>query len=367
MVSDNLGHLDFGGSGYLQTAKNIRDRGHEVSWISGPKLANRLKQEAFDVSIREYLITVPQPDALSEQRIQKIAVLLNEIREEILDLNPDICLVDRNLGVVGWVINSIGIPFVCMGTPGGYWGRDENGVVPSNCPIHEYEVLSEKVRILCPWLKGKLNSWWQPSPYLNAVFVGRSFYENATIEEPAAYVDVSNSQPNFDLRENCGVCFGNTGDPNVMINFLNKLRRYEWFPFENVHIYIGGRPELRDVVCREFENATIHSWISYDEAFKTLRSVVCYGGIGTLWHCINHRIPALVLPGKAGDQYYNSKRFEQLGLGATCFYPFNDVALEEAFRHVVCGSHEKQFEAYRKRSNFTDDYNSFVERILGFC
>ncbi len=350
----------------MRLAEALRSRGHDLWWMAKGKTALRLKNRGHYLSHRES-ISAPlfrEDQPFAEARYNALLAETVALRQEIEEEQPDLCLIDRNLGVATMVLTTLGIPFVCVGTPGGYWGRGPEGVKSLASPSQVYQHFGEQLCQRLPWLHAELTSWWQPSPHLNVVFVGRTFYPMADGLHRTAFVNMFNEAAQRTGRERIGITFGHSGKVERLLSFFQALEVGEWFPVDKVDVFIGGRPELSETLSVTAPHYRLHGWTPYHKAFSQLSCVICFGGIGTLWHCINHCIPSLVIPGGAGDQQFNAERMQALGLGRLWNGPTEDSdSLRQVFASTLQTDGQTAFQRFRARENFTDNLESLLPKL----
>src|SRR5262245_557413 len=125
LVSSLPGHMDFGGMGYLKLAKTLRDRGHEIVWVTTGEQVDRIRANGFQCVNCETL------EKLHFRRILdclRDGTILETIVEGIADLqallianSPSVVLSDRVLACVALPLEELKVPYVSVGTPGGSW------------------------------------------------------------------------------------------------------------------------------------------------------------------------------------------------------------------------------------------------------
>lgn len=367
MVSNNLGHIDFGGNGFLKVAEALANKGHMLKWIAGERPSAVLKRKGHDVLSNHIVTPVASPNG-AMQNSHKVSTILDQIlllREFLLYENADLCLVDRNLGLVTMVLSTLNIPFVCMGTPGGFWGRDSQGVETLSEPCSDYQKLGRFVCEKSGWLSAELNSWWQPSPYLNIVFMGRSFYPAHANEKTSAFVNVSDNSANYIdaniKRDRLGIALGHTGDVKLPLVILDTLNDKIHQTFGGVDIFAGGRPDILEKLKKTYPSCRVYDWTPYDQIFPSLKKLICFGGVGTLWHSIQHRIPSIVIAGGAGDQKINAEQIQRLGMGM--FWDGSIQKIPDLFESKNVSSQERAFSKYHCEDNYTDNLKTLVVKL----
>lgn len=361
MVSQNIGHLDFGGGGYLKLAGRLKDQGHNLHWIARDNTAAVLRKEKHAVSSHQSVNTITSPRHMSRTQVDHVVDQLIALREELRRDLPDLCLVDRNLGCATLVLNALGIPFACIGTPGGYWSRDEHGVISIDSPDEHYLELGKRLHERASWLAGDLESFWQPSPFANVVFTGHSFYPGTKIEFESAFVNLF-APDRSPQQGKIGISLGNTGDVRKMVRLLHLLATHT--TGTRTTVFTGNRSCQLEHLRGEFPEFEVQGWCNFHQAFSQLKAIVCFGGIGTLWHGINHLIPILVLPGGAGDQRYNGDRIQELELGLTAGLEPGDDQILACVDNLLLPGDRPAFDTFLSKSNFTDSLDSIVEKLL---
>jgi hypothetical protein len=364
LVSNNLGHLDFGGNGYLRVAGCLARRGHRVQWVSTGGTADRLRslgQTVFDFSGLRPII-LQRDSRLEEVNLGAVADNLSALRQLLQSSKPDVCLIDRNLSTAAMLTGSLYIPYASVGTPGGYWGRDSDGVIRLDSPDPRYVELGRRISHLVPGISNGMDSFWQSSPYLNIVFVGRSYYPMAGDSSVTSFVNLFGPSVAPGPRRRLAVAFGNTGDSHLLLNFLTEIRQGQWFPAEDIDLLIGGRTGLiEEIPAGKY---TVHHWVDYDDYFPRYRAIAFFGGIGTLWHAIDKQVPMLVVPGGAGDQRLNAERVVGLGLG--CAWRANGdngQSVSESLSEVLTADYSAAFATFRDPGNYSDTLESLAVRL----
>jgi len=51
----------------------------------------------------------------------------------------------------------------------------------------------------------------------------------------------------------------------------------------------------------------LHQWVDLADYVPKLSKLTFFRAIGTTWHCLNHSISMLVVPGLIGDQFINGE------------------------------------------------------------
>lgn len=288
---------------------------------------------------------------------------LEQIRAAVEASEADCLLVDRILNVAGPVAESVDLPFVTIGSPGGAWARSPDGVRPG--PPSSESDLSGRLAADIDWFDATLDSEWLVSPTLNVSFLGRLFYPSEVIDSKSALVDLHSSRrASFRLRSGrLGFAFGHTGLLSDLRDVLDRVVEEGQIPPDAIDLLIGGRPDDTDEFLRyRMLGMRVHDrWTDYRRAFADLSAVVTFGGIGTLWHAIDRYVVSLVVPGRAGDQVFNGKAIGRCGLGLryTAADPLPLPSL------LDWEDRSAAFDRFRDTANFTDDLVSVCERLEG--
>jgi UDP:flavonoid glycosyltransferase YjiC (YdhE family) len=368
VVSEQPGHLDFGGMGYLRVAEQLRSRGHDIRWIVNGDQAKRIQAEQFQ-AIEDINITDLHLNRLIEH-LAKGTPLANTIQtiEHLANtcsrLTPDIVLCDRVLSFAPLALEQTGAPYVSMGTPGGEWRVTRNGVIPATTPISQYLVIGEEIRRRLAFPIGTLPSAWVNSPWLNICFVGRSYGDiSHTRLSSASFVRHFAAVPPECRTPHVGCSFGNTGDPRSLLNVLQILANERAVTLD---VFMGRRREVRDLIDGRFtgELVRLHEWVDFNDFLPKLTLLLFLGGISTLWDCVNYCVPMAIVPGGSGDQYYNSRAVHTLGLGVAVDGSLLDQSLVLKLAKSVQGELlSPYFDHFRSPSNYTDTLDTVCERL----
>ena len=76
--------------------------------------------------------------------------------------------------------------------------------------------------------------------------------------------------------------------------FVKKLSAY--FPNIHFHVTLGLAQSLFESSPLRDKNYTIYPYIPYDEYIEEFDAVICHGGAGIVYHCINRQVPIVVCP-----------------------------------------------------------------------
>jgi UDP:flavonoid glycosyltransferase YjiC (YdhE family) len=89
---------------------------------------------------------------------------------------------------------------------------------------------------------------------------------------------------------------------------------------EPIDVFVGNNEKLLNELLPNYQSKGIrfHRWVDFSVHFPELKCLTFFGGIGTIWHCIDNYLPMLIVPGMVGDQLYNGGIVLERGLGE-CF------------------------------------------------
>ncbi|MGO9850499.1 MAG: hypothetical protein ACLPTM_02650 [Steroidobacteraceae bacterium] len=372
-ASTARGHLDFGGMGYVNLARTLIARGHELEWISTGSQVGRLRERNFTAHDKDTRALLLQPfvpadrlDASPELHARRIDGL-KSLAADLATLRPDVLIFDRLLAYGPMLTERLGIPYACIGTPGGYWTHDGTYVQPAAGPVKAYHDLEERLRMELHWKGSSQASFWAHSPALNISFTGISFYGSSHTGAPCtAFVNNFTDLPIPEGGDRVGISFGNTGAAAVL-GFFIQCAMDNALLADPIDVFSGNQQDVYAALEAAFpsRNLHVHKWVDFGDYFSRLRYLVFFGGLGTLWQSLNHYLPMLVVPGLAGDQALNAERVSALSLGSSLFLNRNDCSLVASAIHGM--NHRARYLdsiiAYRRAANFTDTIESACDRL----
>jgi len=328
VASDGAGHIDFGGLGYVRLAKHMESLGHQVVWRTYGSQVERLRSAGCDVAnlpcisgliLRPFFPTA-QIDAFEDahkQRLEKI----RQFAAAMQKLKPDLIVFDRLIAYGGLAAKHLNVPYIAVGTPGGYWHFQETtapksvNIQPAPEPVLAYGDYGRLLKSELGWTGGDVSSGWLNSPHLNIHFMPRQFYGEA---DPGRCANINHFT---DYSEKAGpprigVSFGNQGDRSQLLKILDTVKRRGPVP-ASIDVFTGRDGPLHRQLTGKFagDNIAIHEWADFHQYFSKLHCLIFLGGIGTIWHCLNHTVPMIIVPGFVGDQAENANRVRALGIG----------------------------------------------------
>lgn len=370
ILSEFPGHIDFGGMGFLRLAKVMKNLGHEVVWAAAPEHLSKIKESGFNKFLFTHTAALHMrpfftPESIStySKEFEKRIELIKRTHITIKQMNPDIILIDRVLQFGFLISEQLQIPTVSIGSPGGYWAKSESGVRNMATPITSYIEVGEKLKEKLNWNKGRLTSLWGYSSYLNICFLGKSFYQNKELKN-AAYVNHFNQKPKDTERGSFGISFGNSGPPEAMMQPLQYLLQIRE-AFSSIEVFTGTQTHIYKTLKNQFGSTiNLHGWVSFSDYFTTIKGLAFYGGVGTLWECLNYNVPMLVIPTRVGDQAWNGNAIERLGLGQ-CLVATNnrDEIVKKTQNILHINSYQANINEFKKPENYTDTMESVVIKI----
>lgn len=370
LVSSRPGHLDFGGHGFVELARELVRQGHRVDWIAPERQQQRLARHGFrvDTSLpvdRLPLFPLLQPEqiaAKADAYAAKVAAL-KAIARTLRQCRPALLLIDRVLALGPLLAANLGVPAVVVGTNGEYCRRDGKQVRPVSAPVAGYVETGERLKRDLGWRSGVLGSYWGQSDIANISFLGRSFYQGGSLGPGVAWYLNRFGEPSpAKARTYHGVSFGNSGDPQRMTAALDTLLRLA--PADRFELYCGTRDSVYARYAAITAGPAVFRWVPFGERFDRLRTLAFFGGIGTLWLGIAYQVPMLFVPGGVGDQLANAERAQRLGLGETVG-PGDptESAVQECWRRLQGGDHQAAIAAFKASDNFTHTLETAVSRL----
>jgi hypothetical protein len=340
LLSKGKGHLDFGGMGFLQIAKNLKNQGHEVIFFTVKSQFPQLIDVGFsceEVQNIDWLwLYRDDYDYQSEPKNRFIGLKFIELK--IQKYQPNVVLVDRLLGLAGHMLNHLKIPYVSIGTPGGNWKKEGNSIIEGESK-HNHNGNKELLRKRLHWEIDTLSAWCN-SPYLNIVFVGQEYYPNHNYKHT---LFVNHFDYQFGINKNeIGISLGSgTFDYLKMLKAIfdidKKLKA-------NQKIRLYGNKKVTNkfiihVPKKYLNKIEIKGFVDFKTEMQELKTLVFSGGIGTLWQCLNNGVKPLIISAKIHDQNYNKTQSVQLELNEKTRNPsdlftFNSN-LEDAINSII--------------------------------
>lgn len=374
VVSQAPGHLDFGGMGYIKLARALIAHGHEVEWISAWSQIGRLRKRNFTVHEKSTVVALKVNPFIPVEHVEANYHLYKErihaVKSFATDLGklaPDLIIFDRLVVYGTMVAEQLGIPYVCIGTPGGYWEHGGPYVQPMAGPVRAYHDLDERLLLDLKWRGYPQSSFWAHSSLLNICFTGMNFYSSIpTAPNTTAFVNNFDNSLIPESSVRVGISYGNSGHQPIL-GFLIKCIMENKLITEPTDVFVGNNQDTYVSLKQAFPNRNLHAhkWVDFTNYFTHLKYLIFYGGIGTIWHCVNHFLPMLIVPGLVGDQWINAESVSRLGLGDRLLLKEEDCALVASSIQNINqrSTYLEHIIAYRSASNFTDTMDSLCERL----
>jgi len=365
----------------VKLAQELQDREHDISWISLGEQVDRLQKAGFDVENQPAISglcvlpfikvnDIALKQSLHKGRIDSIA----HIKSLIENRQPDVLLVDRLLTYMAIIAAELDIPYVAIGTSGGPWSFEIHNqdihVAPGSAPKSVYRDYAQHIKKDLGWTQGDIDSFWLDSPHLNINFINKQFYGISNSQEKMlASVFHHRNNPPEKAGQYLGVSFGNQGQQKPLLDFLICAIAGKTLKLP-IDVFVGNNKQIYEILKQKYscDEITIHRWVDFSDYFDRLSCLVFLGGIGTIWECIEHGTPMLIVPGNMGDQRFNAERIQSLGIGKHIHA--NDITIDGVnliLEH--CNSRDEyrnNLLSIRTLDNYTDTMSSVCNRIEGF-
>lgn len=372
LVSSNPGHIDFGGLGYVKLARTLQELGHQVIWLSPTCHQAALTSHGFavdtslpvdDLRLNPVLSAadvVTHSEAYAA-RLHALRVFYDHFRRDA----PDLLLIDRILALAPMLAEQLDIPSAAVGTQGGVWARTDTRASPSPVAVTAYQEVGDCLLRDLQWQAAPLNSFWAQSQQSNISFLARHFYGDFSRQSDNSwYVHHFAAQKDNAARDRNGVSFGNSGQPNKMHRVVTQLLSAR-VGLESLDIFCGSRNDIYQHYAESADKRILaHQWVSFSDVFLRLRLLVFFGGVGTLWHGIDHEIPMLIVTGGIGDQETNGSRSSSLGLSeCLCERDLAPDAVADCYERLQSGDHVQAMKAFKHPEHYTDTLFSAAHRL----
>ncbi len=378
ITSSEPGHMDFGGKGFVDLGNKLHCRGHDVSWLSFGLQVERLQKAGcvaetlFAISGLSLMPFFHAEDInLNKQQHQFRIDSIREIYSLLNNERPDVLIIDRLLTYVALVAEQLNIPYIAIGTPGGYWYFEKNNqgvnVFPITKPVDSYHIYGECLKKELAWNKGYINSFCVHSPQLNICFMNRDFYPISNVHKKiSANVNHHQELSSTEKGRRIGISFGNQGNQQLLFKFLQQAVTLSDVVLP-IDVFVGDNEETYhklDSIYRS-DQIILHRWVDFTKHLPGLSCLVFLGGIGTIWQCINCRLPMLIVSGNVGDQRFNAERVQVLGLGIHLDESdLNQDKLATAITQCCENSvYTEQIDKFRSPHHYTDTLDSICDRI----
>ena len=376
VASGRFGHMDFGGLGFVRLDEAFRAQGHETAWVSFGDQVARLQSrgcraESLPGLAQLALMPITCPEEITtfqahhDRRIRSMA----HFRALLEAQRPDLLIIDRILVCAGLAADQLAIPYVAIGTPGGHWRFDVNrdmGRVcahPHSGPVDAYRRYGEVLKQELGWRAGELGSGWLRSPYCNLHFLGQSFY--AHIAEPRSaniFLHAPDKAPSTGNR--IGISFGNQGSTDRLKQLVETVIA-DGSAGAGLSIMTGSNTALHShfTEISRGRDVKLHQWVEFSDLMPELSCLVFLGGVGSIWHCVEHGIAMVAVPGDVGDQLENARRVAATGIGLHVAQDQQADTFAAVLRDTLA---TRPFDAalshFRSPGNYSDTMESFVAK-----
>ena len=330
---DLPGHLDWGG--YLATARVLKRRGHEVTWLSGQAVGDLvtgagiafwpLKATGWRHDMPPLAPDLPPAHRQAVRQGRALAVWLSpyhvlaavaEIEVAIQALKPDVIISEPFAAAGALAAERAHLPFVVVGRPA--LPRLEGATSASNATAAIVDLCQQT---------GVDGAYWDRerglprSPWLHIDFFCRRWY--ADVPDIATQTHFFGGQP-WEQRPLPTEL--SSDNPLVLITLGSTYARDETFfrlAAEAVRragalpLLATGRraPQTLAALRRNPPIASlIRDWIDFSLIFPRLAAVIHHGGMATTHAAVTHAVPQIVVP-HAGDQIPQAARVTQAGVG----------------------------------------------------
>ncbi len=315
LVSRGAGHLDFGGNGYLSLALKLRDRGHDVIFYTNKhyNLLEKLSFKCIKSSDIDTLWVANEKTDLTKYG-RAYYLRLKYIELTIRNENPDLVLVDRILGLAAGMLNSLNIKYVCVGSPGGSWKKDDFTISP-NVSHHNQSGAIRMYQKKLGWEFDEISVWCN-SPFFNIVFIGKEFY-NTVNSKNTLFIN------NFEYSKNAGLGTvgislgsGMEGDfEKILDSFLIICSEQKVKKKIMLYGKEKGIDKFISLIPNEYlDKIEVRGYVNFNEEMNKLTYLLFFGGIGTLWYCLNNNVVPIIVSSHIHDQDYNESKSRLLGI-----------------------------------------------------
>ena len=344
------GHLDWGGG--LKTAQVLRDRGHDVLWVSQPALGSMLHEAGIDFAeIPETGWLWPPPPMPDPRSMPPVEAMFTRYRraldtwlsedlmppavEAITALarergKPDLIVTDPFLTAAAFAAEVLDVPLAVMGWPAGQpLDEDKLYAVQSDLSrISQERIQRLKERFGVRGInfsEGAAPS--VQSPLLHVSYFSRYWYQSdgeflpqtqfvggsvtpVTTPPPAWLAQIPEQVPLALIT--LGSTF--TGDLGFFSWAAQASARLRLLPI----VVLGKNPiepAEKDKLKAALPPGTrLLNWLDYEHVFPRLNVIIHHGGMGTTHRAVIQGIPQVVVP-HAADQRGQARRVAQAKVG----------------------------------------------------
>lgn len=344
-------HTDWGG--FLNTARELQARGHDIIWVSQPVLQGAIQQKGLQFEAIEEtgwlwppppapdITKMPPQDAvqlrytraldtwLSEDLVAKGVECLIDLAERIG--TPDAMIIDPFLTAAALASEKLDIPLIVAGWPA-QASLDENALFPVQKTLSS-DSMQRLFRLFDKFgLEGiNFSKGTAPSirsPLLHVTYFTPDWYasEQAYMLPQTHYVGGIKSAPSD--APPAWLTAIPDDVPLAMVTlgtiFTGDLGFYSWGARAAsqaglLPIVVIGWAPLPPEKKQELKNALpggtrLLNWAPFDHVLPRCELMIHHGGMGTTHAAITHGLRQIVVP-HAADQRIQAKRVAQMKVG----------------------------------------------------
>lgn len=324
LVSSGKGHLDFGGKGFIKLVQELSKLGHEILFLSDPKQKEVIEKLNFAFKEVHKIDRLWLNNYDKEKNISfEYMCALKMIESKVIKEKPDLILVDRILGLAEGFFNLHQIPYISIGTPGGIWAKNENGIIPSR-KENKYLELQKNLAKKINWKFNEISAWCN-SPLMNICFVGKEFYDHG-ISNTSVFIDIPFETSPSIKKNKIGLSLGSgTIDLDKVVEYIESSS----FATDNKLIIFGKIDwwnKLKAKLSQELlKKVDYQSFINFESDLTDFSELVFAGGISTIWYCNKYNIKPTIIPSGYNDQMYNSNRVAAINISTVDFTFSNTI------------------------------------------
>ncbi len=321
------GHLDWGGM--LNTAATLAQRGHVVTWASGPAVQPAVGEAGVSfvpLAATGWRDQPPLPaglpaierDLLRRQRgldawlsPEGVLPAYEELRRLVAAWQPDLIVAEPYAAAAALAAEATGVPLAVCGRP-----ALPDPEQPMATPA------GQRVAHLCRQAAVSGRYWdlargQMRSPLLHLDFFTRRWYADLpTIAPQTRFVGgpaLVSRQPPLD-------------PPTVLITLGSLFTQdVDFFRIAAEAVFleggqplvVAGQPDVTPdaaLIAALPAGAEVRKWVDFAATLPRLAAIVHHGGVGTTHAALRHGLPQIAVP-HAGDQQVQAGRITQAGVG----------------------------------------------------
>lgn len=349
------GHLDWGG--YLKTATALRQRGHEILWVSGKEVEPIISRAEIPfASIDQTGWRWPPPPPLSptatadpiktqqlraERALDQwldaplVRTAVTQLEEVVRAFHPDVLISENFTSAAGIVAERLEIPFVVAG-----WPAAQVNVTPDNQIIVEMgrkrlDVLLEEFQVsgknwtnagpaalLSPMLH---LTYWSPSWFHGMALLAQTEHvggihtpfdlatADPAILEPTSRALLENPQ----IAETPWVFITLGTSFNDDVNFFVAASHAADELGATPILALGRKPSkatLAELNAKAARSSILTDRVHFDQILPTVGAAIHHGGAGTTHALVTHAVPQILVP-HAADQMHQVHGASRSGVG----------------------------------------------------